>query len=226
MIRFSRIWPAASLIWLMSAPAVAQTAVPAAAAPVATPVAAPTAETPRPAPRTVPVTLTTSMGAITIALEVERAPVTAGNFLRYVDEKRFDGTSFYRGFTFPTRPDIGLIQGGTRNAPKRILKGIAHEPTSRTGLAHVDGAVSMARGAPGTANGDFFIILGEMPSLDADPKVAGDNQGFAVFGKVTAGMEVVRAIASAPRSPTAGEGAMKGQMLAPVVTIISARRVK
>jgi peptidyl-prolyl cis-trans isomerase A (cyclophilin A) len=217
--------PIAALAWLSGAsgPAVAQT-------PAASPLPAGTAPATmlpvKPVPRTVPVMLTTSAGPITLSLEVERAPVTAANFLRYVDERRLDGTSFYRGFTFPTRPDIGLIQGGTRNAPKRLLKAIAHEPTSKTGLTHSDGAISMARGAPGTATGDFFIIIGELPSLDADPKASGDNQGFAVFGRVTAGMDVVRTIALAPRSATAGEGAMKGQMLEQAVKIITARRVK
>lgn len=174
--------------------------------------------------KTVPVVLTTSMGAITIAVEVERAPLTAANFLKYVDQKRLDGTSFYRGFTFPERPDIGLIQGGTQNDPKRTLKPVPHEPTTQTGLTHDDGAVSLARGAPGTATGDFFIIIGGMKGLDADPGAAGDNQGFAVFGHVIAGMDVVRAIAVAPRSPTKGLGAMKGQMLEPPIKILTARR--
>ena len=190
---------------------------------------APAAPAPQPAYKTVPVILTTSAGIITVAVEVERAPVTAANFLRYVDQKRLDGTVFYRGFTFPERPDIGLIQGGTQQDPKRVLKSIAHEPTSKTGLTHDDGALSMARGAPGTANGDFFIIIGEMKGLDADPKAAsntqgGDNQGFAVFGHVTSGIDVAKAIAAAPKSPTAGIGAMKGQMLAAPVKILSARR--
>jgi peptidyl-prolyl cis-trans isomerase A (cyclophilin A) len=197
-------------------PLAAQEPAPAAVATVAPP--------PKPAARTVPVTLTTSAGAITIALEVERAPVTAGNFLRYVDQKRFDGTTFYRAFTYPGDATTGLIQGGTRNDPKRIVKPIALEPTSVTGLTHDDGAVSMARGAPGSADGDFFVILGKMAGLDANPAGAGDNQGYAVFGHVTDGMDVVRAIAASPKSPTAGVGAMKGQMLAPAVRILTARR--
>lgn len=213
------ILPAAALL-LASTPLLAQSA------PTEAPPApeAPAAPAPQPAYKTVPVTLTTSAGVVTVAVEVERAPITAANFLRYVDQKRLDGTVFYRGFTFPERPDIGLVQGGTQQDPKRVLKGIVHEPTSRTGLTHDDGALSMARGAPGTANGDFFIIIGEMKGLDADPKGAGDNQGFAVFGHVTSGMDVVKAIAAAPKSPTAGVGAMKGQMLAAPVKILSARR--
>jgi peptidyl-prolyl cis-trans isomerase A (cyclophilin A) len=179
---------------------------------------------PRPATGTVRVAIETAAGTILVDVDTRRAPITAGNFLRYVDEKRLDGTVFYRGFTFAERSDIGLIQGGTQHDPKRTLKGIAHEPTSKTGLTHDDGAISMARGAPGSADGDFFIIIGEMKGLDADPKASGDNQGFAVFGHVTSGMDVVRAIATAPKNPAAGVGAMKGQMLARPVKILTARR--
>jgi len=170
--------------------------------------------------RTVPIVLTTSMGAITIALEVERAPVTAAYFLRYVDEKRLDGTVFYRSFTFEDGGSVGFIQGGTQNDPKRILPPVPHEPTSQTGLSHVDGVISIAQAAPGTGTGDFFIIAGDMRGFDA----TADQPGFAAFGRVTQGMDVVRAILAAPRSPTRGEGVMKGQMLEPPVRILTARR--
>lgn len=187
--------------------------------------AAPTSEpAPKPAFRTVPVMLTTSAGRIAIALEVERAPITAANFLRYIDQKRLDGTTFYRAFTYSDASG-GLIQGGARNDPKRILKPIAHEPTSKTGLVHDDGAISMARGAPGSADGDFFIIMGGMSGLDANPANPGDNQGYAVFGHVTEGMDVVRAIAAAARDPDKGVGVMRGQMLAAPVKILTARRI-
>src|SRR6185503_17661620 len=186
---------------------------------------APPTPTEKPAPRTVPVAMVTSAGTITLALEVERAPVTAANFLRYVDQKRLDGANFYRAFTYASDPKTGLIQGGTQGDPKRVLKPIAHEPTSQTGLTHDDGAISMARGQPGSANGDFFIIMGGMPGLDANPAAPGDNLGYAVFGHVTAGMDVVRTIAAMERSATAGVGAMRGQMLAQPVKILTARRV-
>ncbi|MBO9670520.1 MAG: peptidylprolyl isomerase [Sphingobium sp.] len=189
----------------------------------AAPSPAPVAAAPAPAKvyKTVPVILTTSMGPIAIELEVERAPLTAGNFLKYVDQKRLDGTVFYRAFTFaPDFPNVGMIQGGTQNDPKRILKPVAHEPTSQTGLTHDDGAISLAQGAPGTGTADFFIIIGEMKGLDAK---AGDA-GFAVFGHVTQGMDLVKQIAVAPRSPTKGVGAMKGQMLEPPIKILTARR--
>jgi peptidyl-prolyl cis-trans isomerase A (cyclophilin A) len=190
----------------------------------AAPPPAQTAPAPAPAKvyKTVPIVLATTMGPITIALETERAPLTAGNFLKYVDQKRLDGTVFYRAFTFaPDFPNVGMIQGGTQNDPKRILKPVAHEPTTQTGLTHDDGAISLAQAGPGTATADFFIIIGEMKGLDAKP----GDAGFAVFGHVTQGMDLVKQIAVAPRSPTKGEGAMKGQMLEPPVKIVTARRV-
>ncbi len=181
-----------------------------------------------PAPAGVRVLLETGAGPITIEVDIVRAPVTAANFLRYVEEGRFDGTSFYRALTFPGRPDLGLVQGGIRGDPKRARPAIAHEPTSRTGLKHGDFTVSMARTAPGTAQGDFFITLGAFPSLDAQPgqpgDAAADRDGFAVFGRVVDGQDAVRAILSSAVSPTAGEGAMKGQMIADPVPIVRARR--
>ncbi|MGA0546205.1 peptidylprolyl isomerase [Brevundimonas sp. VNH65] len=167
------------------------------------------------------VVLETSAGAIVIALD-PAAPVTSANFLRYVEEKRLDGVDFYRAMKIT--PTMGLIQGGTQNAPDRILPPIAHEPTSETGLSHVDGAVSMARFDPGSATGDFFIIVGDVRSLDAGRGAPGDP-GFAVFGRVVQGMDIVRGIMTSPTSPTEGEGSMRGQMLEPRIRIVSARRV-
>ena len=198
-----RLFAPLALLWLAVAPALAQ---------------------PAPAPKlaTVLVTLQTSEGPIVLKLEKERAPITTANFLRYVDQKRFDGANFYRAAK--VTDGYGLIQGGLRNDPKRLFPPIAHEPTSKTGLTHVDGAISMARAAPGTASGDFFITIGAIPSMDADPAQAGDNQGFAVFGHVVEGMDIVRRILEAPTSPTEGEGAMKGQMLTAPIKILTARR--
>ena len=203
-------------LFLAASPTLAQIGISPAPATAQTQAAA----TPKPA--TVNVTLQTSEGTIRLELESASAPVTTKNFLRYVDQKRLDGTTFYRGTK--VGPDFGLIQGGVRNDPKRLLPPIAHEPTTKTRLSHVDGAISMARNAPGTATADFFITVGAMPSMDADPRQAGDNQGFAVFGRVTEGMDVVRRILDSPKSPTAGEGVMKGHMLAPPVRIVSTRR--
>jgi peptidyl-prolyl cis-trans isomerase A (cyclophilin A) len=173
------------------------------------------------------VVLETTMGVITIALEIERAPISSANFLRYVDEKRLDGTVFYWAMSLDWgTPPNGLIQGGTQYDSKRILEPIAHEPTNKTGLTHETGSISMARFAPGTATGDFSIMLSPQPGLDADPD--SDNPvskaGFAAFGKVTSGMEVVRAIFAAPTDPEKGEGWMKGQILAEPVKIVSVSR--
>lgn len=174
------------------------------------------------------VVLETTAGDITMALETERAPITSRNFLRYADEDRFDGTVFYRAMHLDWGdPPNGLIQGGTQNDPDRILDGIAHEPTDQTGLTHTDGALSMARLDPGTATGDFSIMIKDQTGLDAQPASEDPNlrAGYAVFGYVVEGMDVVRAIHASPRDPEAGEGWMKGQMLAQPVTIIDVRRV-
>ncbi|KWV93484.1 peptidylprolyl isomerase [Erythrobacter sp. YT30] len=178
---------------------------------------------------TTKVILETSMGDITVALETERAPITAANFLRYADEDRFDGTVFYRAMhiNWGDQPN-GLIQGGTQWDPKRILPGIQHEPTTETGLSHTVGALSMAMGEPGTANGDFSIMLGDQTGLDANPQSDDPvwQNGYAVFGYVTDGMDVVAAIHASPTDPEKGEGVMQGQMLAEPVTIIDVRRLE
>jgi len=171
------------------------------------------------------VKLETAQGAIVLELYPDKAPITAGNFLRYVDGKRFDGAIFYRASKVPNAPEFGLIQGGVQNDPAKVLKPIAHEPTTKTGLSHTDGVISMGRTNPGTATSDFFIVLGDMTYMDADPKQPGDNLGFAAFGKVVEGMDVARKILAEPTSQTAGVGVMKGEMLAKPVKIISARRV-
>lgn len=175
-----------------------------------------------PAPAGVRVALVTDLGTILVETD-PRAPLTSDNFLRYVDQRRLDGLTFYRAMQLG--PDAGLVQGGASGAPDRILPPVAHEPTSQTGLSHTDGALSMAQNQPGTATADFFIIVGSLTSLDAG-KTAPDDPGYAVFGHVVEGMEVVRAILAAPTSATEGEGIMRGQMLAPRIRIISARRVE
>ena len=173
------------------------------------------------------VVLHTEMGDVVIALETERAPVTAANFLRYVDEKRLDGTVFYRAMRLDwgEQPN-GLIQGGTQFDPKRILPPIAHERTTETGVKHTLGAISMARNEPGSATGDFSIMVSPQPGLDANPTSEDETfrEGYAAFGHVVEGMDVVRAIFDAPVDPEKGEGWMKGQMLAQPVKILTARR--
>jgi peptidyl-prolyl cis-trans isomerase A (cyclophilin A) len=178
-----------------------------------------------PAPM-VRVALTTAMGKIVVELDRAHAPVTTANFLRYVDQKRFDGIVFYRAMRLDWgTPPNGLVQAGVQGDPKRVLKSIAHESTTQTGILHKAGAISMARWAVGTAAGDFSILLSDMPSLDANPSAPGDNAGYAAFGHVVEGMEVARKIWDAPLSATKGEGALKGQLLEVPVKVISARRV-
>jgi len=166
------------------------------------------------------VRLETGAGAIVVELDARRAPVTTANFLGYVDQRRFDGTQFYRAARTRGAESRGFIQGGIRRQARRALPRIAHEPTSLTGIRHVDGTISMARMEPGTAMGDFFITVGATPSMDA----RGGEPGFAAFGRVVEGMDIVRRILAAPTVADAGRGAMRGQMIEAPVRIVSARR--
>ncbi|EZP71162.1 Peptidyl-prolyl cis-trans isomerase A [Novosphingobium resinovorum] len=192
--------------------------------------AAPVAPAAAPAPvpaEYVYVALTVPQGVITLALDKTHAPLTTANFLKYVDTKKMDGAVFYRAMHLDHDPAQGLLQGGVRNGAN-LLPPVAHEPNSKTGIKHVTGTVSMARFAPGSAQADFLILLSDMPSLDADAGNDGKDPGagFAAFGHVAAGMDVVKALWNLPRSPTKGEGVMKGQILEQDVKIITARRTK
>ena len=182
-----------------------------------------TSPAPAPATEEVPVAIETSAGRIVVALDKTHAPVTTANFLHYVDTHRFDGESFYRAMHQPGGKETdGLIQGGIRSSSLKLYPPIKHEPTTATGLHNVAGAISMANAGPGTARADFFILASDMPSLDAS---AGDP-GFAAFGHVVEGMDVVKAILASPRSATKGEGAMKGEMLDPPIKIIKVSRAR
>jgi peptidyl-prolyl cis-trans isomerase A (cyclophilin A) len=171
------------------------------------------------------VALKTTKGVITLELEAAKAPITVRNFLRYVDMKLLDKSDFYRVSHVPNLPDHGLVEGGLRDNRAKVLKPIAHESTLKTGLTHRDGTISMARRAPGTATADFFIVVGDQKGFDADPTGEGDKDGFAAFGQVVEGMEVVQTLFGLPVSATAGVGAMRGEMLKTPVTIVTARRV-
>jgi peptidyl-prolyl cis-trans isomerase A (cyclophilin A) len=188
-------------------------------APAATPV--PVAA---PAPALVNVLMHTSVGDIRIALEKDRAPITAKNFLSYVDLKRFDGITIYRAVKLDEEGKYGMVQGGLQGNPRLVQKPIAHEAPATTGLSHLDGAISMAQAKPGTATADFFFVLGDLKDLDG--KGTPESPGYAVFGRVTEGMDVLHAILALPRSETAGEGVMKGQMLANPVKILTVRRAE
>ena len=165
------------------------------------------------------VALETGAGRIVIAINRSRAPLTAANFLSYVESGKFNGESIYRAMPYG---DGGLIQGGITSDAAKLGKPVKHEPTSLTGLKHVAGSVSMAHLGPGTAQADFFILTTDIPALDAN----GSDQGFAVFGQVVEGLDVVKKIQASPVSATKGEGAMKGQMLEPAIKIFKAERLK
>lgn len=190
--------------------------------------AAPPPKPPAPLADTVRVAIATTLGTIVADLDHARAPRTVENFVRYVDTRRFDGMAFYRAMHLKWgTPPNGLIQTGLTGDPRKIFKPVVHEPTDRTGIRHTVGALSMARFAPGTATADFSILLSDMPGLDADPAATDPEMkaGYAAFGYVVSGMDVVRKIWDAPLSPTKGEGFLKGQMLAQPVKVLTVRRV-
>lgn len=166
------------------------------------------------------VRIITSEGPIVVALDTRRAPKTTANFLAYVDDGRLEGTSFYRAARRKDIPGHGYIQGGTRTDARRTLPPIAHEPTSLTGIRHLNGTISMARrDKPGSAMGNFFITVGPNPSLDA----RGDNAGYAAFGHVVSGMETVRRILS--KATGGGTDAMRGQMILQPVRLLKTQRL-
>ncbi|MEO1137173.1 MAG: peptidylprolyl isomerase [Pseudomonadota bacterium] len=180
------------------------------------------------APRIV---IETSAGAITLELYSDKAPATAENFLRYVDAGAFDGAFFYRVTRPDNDPSITVIQGGLW-APwtdgmdedfEAPFPPVIHETTELSGLTHEDGFISMARVAPGTASSEFFINVGDNPSLDYGGARNPDGQGFAAFGRVVDGMDVVRAIYQAPTRD--GDG-FAGQILSEPVEIKTVKRKK
>ncbi len=176
---------------------------------------------PVPEPPIVRVRLVTGMGPIVIALDARHAPGTVANFLRYVDDGRLDNTSFYRATRRKTAPTTGFVQGGIGTDAHRMLGLVPLEPTSRTGLHHLDGTLSMARyERTDSATGNFSIMLGPNPSLDARPGFP----GYAAFGRVIAGMDVVKRMLAAPTSP-GGDGAFKGQLMAKPIPILRAERL-
>ena len=167
------------------------------------------------------VILETALGTIEVEIETVRAPLTAANFLHYVDARLYDGGRFHRTVRPDNQPDkdvkIEVVQAGTNPARAMDLSSpIPLERTSETKLSHVDGALSMARSRPETGRSDFFICIGDQPELNFGGKRNADGQGFAVFGRVLKGMDVVRKIQASPAN---------GQTLTPVVPILSARRM-
>ena len=166
------------------------------------------------------VRLVTSAGPITLALDGARAPKTVANFMRYVDDGRFEGTEFYRSARRKGDARFGFVQGGIATDARRILPSVPLERTDRTGIRHLDGAISMAHGLdPNSAAGNFSIMVGDNPGLDA----SSSSPGFAAFGKVIGGMDVVRRILAAPTG--GGRGVMRGQMLVKPIRIIRVQRL-
>lgn len=162
------------------------------------------------------VLIITEIGTIEVEIYTDKAPVTADNFLRYVKERRFKGATFYRSVKMNNQPDskvkIEVVQGGLfEDEHPAMLPPIIHESTDLSGLLHTNGVISMARYGPGTATSEFFICIGDQPSLDQGGGRNPDGVGFATFGKVVDGMEVVEQIHHMPTD---------GQYLNPRVRIL------
>lgn len=150
------------------------------------------------------VRVVTDSGTIVVALDPKKAPITVANFLRYVDEHRYDGGSFYRAVTLQNQlpaaqqPQIEVIQGGIDTDSTKRLPPIALERNDRSGIKHTDGVISMARGTPNSATSEFFFVINDQPALDFGGQRNPDGQGFAAFGRVVSGMNVVRRIQAMP----------------------------
>lgn len=178
---------------------------------------------------TVRVRVQTELGDIVLEVDPARAPVTAANFLKYVDAGHFDGGVFHRTVKLDNQPEstikIEVIQAGVN--PDRAKDGfgpIALERTSVTGITHKDGVVSMARGTPDSATSGWFICINDQPSLDFGGMRNPDGQGFGAFGRVVSGMDVVRKIQVAPSSADRKTNA-EAQRLTPAVKILKVARV-
>jgi peptidyl-prolyl cis-trans isomerase A (cyclophilin A) len=168
----------------------------------------------------VEVVIETSQGDIVVEVDTVAAPITGANFLRYVDAGMYSGGSFFRVVTPDNQPQdsirIEVIQGGANpDFRADFFDDIPLERTSETGLLHEDGTISMARGLPDSGNHSFFICIGAQPSLDFGGMRNPDGQGFAAFGKVTEGMDIVKMIQS---------GEVADQMLVQPVAILGAHR--
>jgi peptidyl-prolyl cis-trans isomerase A (cyclophilin A) len=161
----------------------------------------------------------TDAGDFVVAVDTVRAPVSANNFLKYVDAGYYDGGFFHRTVKMDNQPDkkvkIEVVQASALPAHEHEFGKIPLERTNTTGLKHLDGTISMARDEADTATSDFFVCIGDQPELDFAGKRNADGQGFAAFGKVISGMDVIRKIQQSPA---------EGQKLTPAVKIISAKR--
>jgi peptidyl-prolyl cis-trans isomerase A (cyclophilin A) len=169
--------------------------------------------------------ITTSLGEIILILDLNRAPASAGNFLEYMDRHLFDDAQFYRAVHAENDANpvkISVLQGGIVDLAKGLAP-IRHESTMQTGLRHLDGTISIARREPGTGSaGAFFICIGNQPQLDFGGGRNPDGQGFAAFGRVDKGMDIVRTIWMQPTVGT--DGSIGAQMIASPVRIAAVIR--
>ena len=167
------------------------------------------------------VVIQTPLGSMEVELDTVRAPTTARNFLRYVDQDSYRGGRFHRTVRPDNQPEnpvrIEVIQGGLDSVRAKDFPPIMLERTTETGLSHRDGTISMARDGPDTATSDFFICIGDQPALDFGGKRNPDGQGFAAFGRVVRGMDVVRQIQTARA---------QGQRLTPPIEIVDITRAR
>ena len=174
------------------------------------------------------VVMTTTLGEIEVVLDAGHAPVTVSNFLRYVDEGQYNGGVFHRTVTMQNQPNndvkIEVIQGAVNPRfrdesypPKSGYGPIPLERTNKTGLKHKDGTISMARSGPDTATSGFFFCIGAQPELDFSGKRNPDGQGFAAFGQVIRGMDIIKKIQMS---------AHEGQSLEPPIVIEKVERKK
>ncbi len=162
----------------------------------------------------------TETGSIIAELYTDKAPITCENFIKYIENNKFEGANFYRVVRMNNQPNndvkIEVIQGGLGfDVEGSPYPPIEHETTNETGILHKDGTISMARAEPGTASSEFFICINDQPELDFGGKRNPDGQGFAAFGKIIKGMEIVKQIQEMPD---------EGQILVKPVRIISIKK--
>ncbi len=168
------------------------------------------------------IVIETEVGDIQIELYPEKAPITVANFLKYIEDNRLDSATFYRTVTMENQLNndfkIEVIQGGLfDDYHPKALPPIKHETTKQTGILHQDGVISMARNEPGTATCEFFVCIGDQPSLDYGGRRNPDGQGFAAFGRVVDGLNVVYQIHKASAD---------GQWLEPRINILNVKLVE
>ncbi len=187
-------------------------------------------EEPRTVEIRIEVLIQTEMGDITLALYPERAPGTVANFMAYVDGGYYTGGAFYRVVRHDNdngSPKITVIQGGANLAEgEEPFPPVKLERTNETGISHMDGVISMARGEPDSATHAIFIVIGNNQALDYGESRNPDLQGFAAFGIVTSGMDVVRAINALTLTREDEDAYVAGQILVVPVIILNVRRIE